>query len=368
MFEGLVGILPDEDKRREMLVLLAASRSAQAKAAATKKPNRKQAPPPPSATPNAAPSAAPVSLGNGHAPSTAQQGTTRSMSPPEKQWPDMGTLSLGEGGDASKKGKSTRAKGNGKAGGGASNGSGTSASPGSAATWLKAMGTKTGGRVGGTGISVVRPSSRATNATGGAASRGYGSSGLRSAVPEARSESPPPVVPLRRRDQDAGDGGAGIGAAGASWATQGGTGFNGRPAAAGGAGKVKISREDFPGLSSGGGLGSGKLMGRGPDPVLSALAPRPSSMLAPPPQQQQQRPPAKDDFPGLPTPAAAMPGMGKVEWGAAAGTAGGGGGAGGQRGRGGPETAAAEGGKGAKRKNKQKAEKDALKGMAFGFR
>ncbi|CAN0475574.1 unnamed protein product [Ectocarpus sp. 12 AP-2014] len=179
LFEGLIGTLPDQDKRREMQVLLAASRSVKAKAAAKKKPKKK--PPSPAA---AAPAAAPPP------PTTTANGGTAAGA---ESWPEVGenASSAGAaGGKAKTQGKQAKSNGaasngRGKAGGWGGGGGGggggkskTSPStvtgaktPGSAATWLKAMGTKTGGgaKTGGTGIAIVRPSARAAAAAAAAA-------------------------------------------------------------------------------------------------------------------------------------------------------------------------------------------------------
>lgn len=245
----------------------------------------------------------------------------------------------------------------------------------------------------------MRPSTRSGSGGsgsggGGAGGGAYGqsSSRLQCANPGVRSESPPPGVPLQRKG-GAGDDdwSGGIESAGASWASHGGSGFKGQANGAGAAasggkkGVAKISREDFPGLPGEGGGGSSSSAvglglggGGGGRADMFAAGQRPLIVSARPPGQQQQRKqraPTANDFPGLPMPAAAMPGMGKVDWGGGAGSGGGGarggvgltgsaesvGGSGGGGGGGG-------GGKGAKKKNRQKAEKDALKGMAFGFR
>lgn len=334
LFEGLIGILPDEDKRREMLVLLAASRSVQAKAKATQKKSK-------------------TAGNNNHSNSGASGG--KNASAPQR----------------SKGSTSTRAP-----------------TPGSAATYLTAMGSKTGGKMGGTGISVVRPSR-----TGGNNSSRKANANL-SANPRPRSESPPPGVPLRRRgsgDDKINYGGGGgsndIAGAGSSWATQGGSGFRGNSTArgVGNKGMTTISRDDFPGLAAnrtGGGAGGGMASSNangldGGYGSRDGLAIARGAARAPAnPRSQQQRAPTSEDFPGLPTPSAPMPGMGRVDWGTASG-----GGEVGQTSRNGDTSSsvkgggsgdasnnASSGGKGGKKKAKQKAEKDALKGMAFGFR
>lgn len=255
--------------------------------------------------------------------------------------------------------------------------------PGSAATYLTAMGSKTGGKTGGTGISVVRPSrtgpSRKANANLNGNSR-------------QRSESPPPGVPLQRRGSDddkmcygGGGGGGGsnnksIAGAGASWATQGGSGFRGNSTGRGAGNKGVMtanSRDDFPGLvgtrtgrGGGGGMVSSSVNGLA---VARGAGPAPAN-----PRAQQQRALMSEDFPGLPTASVPMPGMERVDWGATASS----GGRIGQTSRNGNTLSSVDGGgndvvsnnntssggKGGKKKAKQKAEKDALKGMAFGFR
>ncbi|CBJ28569.1 C2H2 zinc finger protein [Ectocarpus siliculosus] len=398
LFEGLIGTLPDQDKRREMQVLLAASRSVKAKAAAKKKPKKK--PPPPAAT---APAAAPPPP-----PTTTNGGTAAGA----ESWPEVGENSSSAGaagGKAKTRGKQAKSNGaasngRGKAGGGGGGGGGKSKTspstvagaktPGSAATWLKAMGTKTGGgaKTGGTGISIVRPSARAGGGGGGGGSTAPNASSTITAVAggysgsrlqcnpgvRARPESPPPGAPLRRRDEEELVGG--IGQAGASWATQGGSGFKGasKATAAPAAEKTKISRDDFPGLPGGGGGAAALRANRADFPSLpeegagmrglggtaTATAFKVKPRAKAPPPAPQQRPPTGDDFPGLPMPASSsvMPGMEKVDWGGSAHSGGS------QRGVGGGGGAGGGGGKGTKKKNKQKMEKDALKGMAFGFR
>lgn len=91
------------------------------------------------------------------------------------------------------------------------------------------------------------------------------------------------------------------------------------------------------------------------DPAGRRVEGRPMSVFAPkvdaaPPPAQPPAPSSQDDFPGLPTPAQARPGMERVDWGTV------------------EESGTGGAGKGAKKRNKQKAQKDALKGMAFGFR
>ena len=342
MFEGLVSILPDEDKRRELLVLLVASRSAKANAGAVgnysiRKKN---------------PAIDEPERSSVAAPTLASTTTLASKTP------SAGTMS-----GSSKASGLARPRNNKPS---------KVTPPGSAATYLTAMHSKSGTKMTSTGISIVRP---------GGASGGKGVS--RAANPRPRSESPPPGVPLRRRgggDVDGGssDGGTGILGTGASWATQGGSGFRGKQAVgAGGAGgkETRLNRDDFPGLvSSGVGGVSSSSAGSGGGgsaaasrSIRSFLGAR--SVGATPAQARPQRRgfPTGEDFPGLPTPSAAMPGMERVDWGGAAGQVS-------REGDGSTVGVASAdgvgvgGGKSAKQKAKKKAEKDALKGMAFGFR
>lgn len=370
-----------------MLVLLAASRSVQAKASAKK--NKKSGAGPKSNDTGSS-TAPDVAGGIGSAASSARSAmaelaTAASVPESAHDWPGVAEpegRAKKQNGQGKGSGSGTS---NGTAGGkksataGAKKGAIATAPPasGSAATWLKAMGAKPVGKTGGTGISVVRSTKqqpkKSSYATGG--------SRLQCNDPRPRSESPPPGVPLRRRGDDAGDSGGGtIGTAGASWATQGGAGFKG---GAGGSAEVSRkgmssghSRDDFPGLpgSGAGGLGgssSGRIEGRS-----TGMLPASRASSASPAPPTQQRPPSKDDFPGLPMPAPAVPGMERVEWGNSSSGGGdragerqsGAGWAAGSSGGGGGGASNGGGGKGAKKKNKQKAEKDALKGLAFGFR
>lgn len=365
-----------------MLVILAASRSVQAKASAKK--NKKSGAGPKS-NDTGSPTAPDVTAGIGSAASSARSAmaelaTAASVPESAHDWPGV----------AESEGRAKKQNGRGKGSGpGTSNGTAggkksatagakkgaiatTLPAPGSAATWLKAMGAKPVGKTGGTGISVVRSTKqqpkKSSYATGG--------SRLQCNDPRTRSESPPPGVPLRRRGDDAGDSRGGtIGTAGASWATQGGAGFK---AGAGASGEVSRkgmssghSRDDFPGLPGSGAVGlggssSGRIEGRSAGMLPASRAS--SASPAPPPQQ---RPPSKDDFPGLPMPAPVVPGMERVEWGnssSGGGDRGGAGRSGAGSEVGGVGASNGGGGKGAKKKNKQKAEKDALKGLAFGFR
>ncbi|CAN0536969.1 unnamed protein product, partial [Ectocarpus sp. 12 AP-2014] len=209
------------------------------------------------------------------------------------------------------------------------------------------MGTKTGGgaKTGGTGIAIVRPSARASGGGGSTAPNasstitsvagGYSGSRLQcNPGVRARPESPPPGAPLRRRDEEELVGG--IGQAGASWATQGGSGFKGasKAAAAPAAATTKISRDDFPGLPGGGGGAAALRANRADFPsrpeegagmrglggAATATAFKVKPRAKSPPPAPQQRPPTGDDFPGLPMPASSsvMPGMEKVDWGGSA--------------------------------------------------
>lgn len=335
MFEGLINILPDEDKRREMLVLLAASRSVKAKAEAKVKVKATQ-------------KTKPKPAGNNNNNNSQPSGGMTANVPQRSK---------------------------------ASSNPTKSPTPGSAATYLTAMGSKTSSKSGGTGISVVRPSRAGSSRKANANVNGN---------PRQRSESPPPGVLLQRHGSDemgyGGGGGGGnnsIAGAGASWATQGGSGFRGNSTGRGAGSKgvtvTTNSRDDFPGLvgnRTGGGGGGGRMASSYANglAVARGAGPAPAN-----PRTQQQRAPVSEDFPGLPTPSASVPGMGRVDW----GTASSGGRIGGQTSRnsntfnsvedgvGNDEASnnnTSSGGKGGKKKARQKAEKGALKGMAFGFR
>lgn len=385
LFEGLVDILPDADKKREMLVLLSASRAVQAKkelTAAAKKDkkdavNKNKKGPPPSTTssisdkrakddtaavPDALPSDANVSTVNGTA-------TDPSRSPSHANWPGLGGSPSPSGEEQNGTANvSRKTKANSSTAGGGARGAkkntqvAATPAPGSAATWLKAM-NKTGGGGGGkTGISVVR-TSRGTGGGGGGGGASKSSNSLSSLADtggsgRARSESPPPGVPMRRRadDDDAYTGGR-IQDAGASWANLGGSGFRGGGSANGKKkGHTTAGRDDFPGLPGGRAVTRTAVS---PPPVVDPagrrVEGRPMNMFAPkvdaaPPPAHPPASSSRDDFPGLPTPAQAPPGLERVDWGTVV------------------ESATGGAGKGAKKRNKQKAEKDTLKGMAFGFR
>lgn len=373
LFEGLLDILPDADKKREMLVLLAASRSAQATISASRSPPmRKKASPSGAASPSPPDSSetreaqgrGTQGISNGVAKREQPRGAAGSKAPsapsgPSNEWPEIGGT-LGAGAKQSAAGG--KAKGLAGSNGGGAKRTPTMSSPGTTSSLLKSMNRAGNGK---TGIAVVRSK---------------GSSSQTPAAPRARSESPPPGVPLRRKDDHSnGLAGRGIGEAGASWATQGGSGYRGSRGAEG-AGRgpsgqgTKISSQDFPGLPEtripSQAATSGNPAGRSArsDVFTSPLSA--SRVPVPPPPPQPPASSSREHFPGLPTPSQAMPGMERVDWGTSHSMASSGSvewGAGGIASRGGGDEGSGTG-KNAKKRNKQKAQKDALKGMAFGFR
>lgn len=381
--------LPDEDKKREMLVLLSASRAVEAQQAASTKPSKNK-------TPSSSPTDTPTSRESKkmlplEVPSTDAEGSQgpaavngagatafahplRSSSP--DTWPGIRPEQNTSKQNESAGGKSNKSTANGLAKKNAS--AASSSSPGSASTWLKAMNRAGTGAGGKTGISVVRPRGGANTTSKAENSVTAFESG------RARSESPPPGFVVRRKGDDDGYTGGGIGDAGASWASQGGSGFKGSGKAAT-KGPPKVSRDDFPGLP---GASGGTAAGPAPpriDPSGGRIEGRPvdffarssTGFQAAAQPRRSLAPSSEFDFPELPMPAQARPGLERVDWGISGigGAQKGGGEAVSNRSPGGSAAMSGGdgvenggGGKGAKKKNKQKAEKDALKGMAFGFR